>query len=58
MGKRTHPELAATYPEMIWMGDLDGVSTLEFGSEEDVIREVGQIIDVESPPLWRKSRIR
>jgi len=40
------------------MGDLDGVSTLEFGSEEDVIREVGQIIDVESPPLWRKSRIR
>jgi hypothetical protein len=31
-------------PALIWMGGLDGVSTLEFGSEEDVIREVEQII--------------
>ena len=38
-------QLAKECPSMIWAGGVDGVSTMEFGCEEDVRKEVLQIID-------------
>lgn len=37
-------QLAAQYPNMVWMGGVDGVNTMEFGTPEDVKKEVRQII--------------
>ena len=38
-------QLKEAYPHVVWMGGVDGVNTMEFGTPEEVQTEVHRIIE-------------